>query len=132
VPLTTTSPTSVVEPAGAGASERLEPSAAVIAVSVANGPTATSVRPVRLSRRTGARYTLQIEGANLHGATAVTLVGVETYVSLDPPVVSANGRRVSVDVVLAPDTPLGAVPIVVSGDGWSTRDGAAMRVEITP
>jgi hypothetical protein len=103
-----------------------------VAISLANGPTAMQVRPVRLPRGDGSRYTLRIDGAGLNDAIAVTLVGVEPYVVVDPPIVSADGRRVTVDVFVTQNTPLGVVPVVLSGAGWSTPDVPGMRVEIVP
>ena len=44
--------------------------------------------------------------------------------------VSGDGRRITVDVFVTPGTPLGVVPIVVSGPGWNTPDSPSMRVEI--
>jgi Quinohemoprotein amine dehydrogenase, alpha subunit domain III len=102
------------------------------AISVANGPTATLVRPVLLPRGDGARYTLVIDGANLNEAVAVTLVGVEQYVVVSPPVVRADGRRVTVDVLISANTPFAVVPVIVSGTGWNTPDVPGMRVEIVP
>ena len=103
----------------------------MVSVSVANGPTVTRVRPVVLSRG-AVRYTLAIDGANLSDASLVRLVGVEPFVSLLPPVASADGRRLTVDVMLAPNTPLGVVPVIVEGPGWTTPDMPGMRVEIAP
>ena len=105
---------------------------ATFAISLANGPTATQVQPVRLSRGGGTRYTLRIDGANLSDASVVTLVGVEPYVVVEPPIVSTDGRRLTVDVFVTQNTPLGVVPVVVSGAGWSTPDVPGMRVEIVP
>jgi hypothetical protein len=91
----------------------------------------TRVRPVVLSRSAG-RYTLVIDGANLSDASSVRLVGLEPYVSLLPPVVSADGRRLTVDVMLAPNTLVGVVPVIVESPGWTTPDMPGMRVEIAP
>ena len=105
---------------------------ATFAISLANGPTATQVRPVNLSRSQATRYTLRIDGANLNEAIVVTLLGVEPYVVVEPPVASADGRRVTVQVLITQSTPLGVVPVVVSGAGWITPDVPGMRVEIVP
>jgi hypothetical protein len=102
------------------------------AISVANGPTAVQVRPVLLPRGDGARYTLVIDGANLDDAVVVRLVGVDQYVVVGPPVVRADGRRLTVDVLISPNTPFGVVPVIVSGNGWITPDVPGMRVEIVP
>jgi len=107
-------------------------SSPTFAVSVANGPTATQVRPVRLSRGDGARYTLRIDGANLQDAAVVTLAGVEPYIVVGVPAISADGRRLTVEVLITQNTPLGVVPVVVSGAGWSSPDVPGMRVEIVP
>jgi hypothetical protein len=114
------------------AQEPPETSVAVVSVSVANGPTAASVRPVRLSLSGSLRYTLRIDGTNLLGASIVTLAGIEPYVSISTPVVSDDGRVLTVDVQLAPNTPIGAVPVLVSGPDWTTPDAPGMRVEIAP
>jgi hypothetical protein len=106
--------------------------AAVTSVSVANGPTANAVRPLRLSRSVGGPYTLRIDGANLTSAIQVALEGLGPHVTIDPLAVSANGRRVTVVVWIAPDTPLGLTSVVVTGAGWSTPDVPGMRVEIVP
>ena len=108
------------------------PAATIAAVSIANGPTATSVDPVRLSRSAGNAYVLTIEGANLSAATAVTFVGLEFDVSVGVPVVSDDGRRLTVDVYVLARAPLGTVSIVVSGPGWSTPQLPTMQVEIVP
>jgi hypothetical protein len=106
--------------------------AAVVSVSVANGPTANAVRPLRLSRSVGGPYTLRIDGANLTGATQVGLEGLGPHVTIDPLAISTDGRRVTVVVWIAPDTPLGPTSVVVRGAGWSTPDVPGMRVEIVP
>jgi len=59
-------------------------------------------------------------------------VGLEPYVSILPPVSSADGRRLTVDVQLAPNAPLGVVMVLVGGSGWTTPDVPGMRVEIVP
>ena len=114
------------------APEPAETTVTVLSVSVANGPTAVTVRPVRLSLSGGLHYVLQIDGANLSSAAFVTLVGLEPYVSILPPVSSADGRRLTVDVQLAPNAPLGVVMVLVGGSGWTTPDVPGMRVEIVP
>ena len=88
----------------------------VVSVSVANGPTATRVLPVRLSRA-GARYTLQIDGANLSGATIVRSPASRPRV--DPAPAGGERRRPPSDRgrALAPNTPLGVVPVLVGGSG---------------
>jgi len=116
----------------AAPAEPVENTVTVFAVSVANGPTAARVRPVRLSLSGSLHYVLQIDGANLSTATIVTFAGLEPYVSMLPPVASADGRRLTVDVQLAPNTLLGVVPVLVGGTGWTTPDVPGMRVEIAP
>jgi hypothetical protein len=112
--------------------EPLETAVTVLSVSVANGPTAASIRPVQLTLSGSRRFTLQIDGANLAGATVVIFAGFEPYVSILPPVPSDDGRRLTVDVQLAPNTPLGVVPVLVGGTGWTTPDAPGMQVEIVP
>ena len=104
--------------------------AVVTALSLANGPTATQVAPPRVSRSSPVAYTLTIEGSNLGDASAVRFVGLEGYVSVGVVTASGDGRRVTVDVFVTPGTPLGVVPIVVSGPGWNTPASPSMRVEI--
>jgi hypothetical protein len=101
-------------------------------VSVANGPTATGVRPVVLARGGGTAYTLTVFGANLSGATAVVLADVEFGVTTGAPMASPDGRRLTVDVFVAADAPLGAFDVVVIGPGWQTPGSPRMRVEIVP
>jgi hypothetical protein len=101
-------------------------------ISVANGPTATQVEPVRLSRTLGQPYVLTIEGANLSGATTVTFVGLESDVAVDQPVVSDDGRSLTVNVYVLSSAPLGLTNLIVSGPGWSTPVVPAVRVEIVP
>ncbi len=104
--------------------------AAVTAISLANGPTATRVSPVRLTRSSPAAYTITIDGANLNAARTVTFVGLEGYVTASVVAVSNDGRHITVDVFVPPATPLGVVAVIVSGPGWSTPDIPSMRVEI--
>jgi hypothetical protein len=106
------------------------PAAVVTALSLANGPTASRVAPVRLSRSSPVVYTLTIDGLNLNDATTVRLVGLEGHVSVGLATVSGDGRRLTVDVFVAPGTPLGAVPVIVAGPGWNTPERPSMRVEI--
>jgi len=101
-------------------------------ISIANGPTATSVRPVRLSRTAGTAYTLTIQGASLTGATLVTLVGGGNDVVVFGPLVSDDGRVLTVDLFVSPGAPLGLANVIVSGAGWSTAEDPNMRVEIVP
>jgi hypothetical protein len=128
----TAAPTTTDEPAAPADAVEPAGTSAVNAVSIANGPTASTVRPRRLSRRAGGPYTILIEGANLTGATQVSFESLNPHVTVDPLVVSADGRRVMVVVWIAPDTPLGLASVVVSGAGWSTPDVPGMRVEIVP
>jgi hypothetical protein len=115
----------------AGANADATPTALTASISVANGPAATSIRPVRLSRTPGTSYTLTIRGANLIGATEVTFVGIwNSDVVSGSPVVSADGRTLTVDMFVSPNAPLGAVNVVVGGPGWRTAEVPGMRVEI--
>jgi hypothetical protein len=102
------------------------------AVSLANGPTATALNPIQLSRSTTASFVVAIDGANLTGATGVRFVGIENDISVAAPLVSADGARVTVEVFVLPSAPLGRVSVVVSGPGWSTQPLANMQVEIVP
>src|SRR4029079_8340556 len=70
---------------------------AAFSVSIANGPTATRLAPAQLTHSTINPYTLVIEGANLTGATAVRLLGLESDLSMGVPVVSGDGRQLTVD-----------------------------------
>lgn len=106
-------------------------SSAVVAISIANGPTAGSVRPIRLSRSTGS-YLLRIDGANLAGATSVAFVGLEHDVSIARPVVSDDGHSLIVEVFVLSTAPLGPADVVVRGPGWSTPQVPTVRVEIVP
>jgi hypothetical protein len=73
---------------------------------------------------------LTIEGVNLAGATGVRLLGLEQDVTLGAPVVSNDGRRVTVDVFVLSTARLGGAVVVVTGPGWSTSITAGVQVEI--
>jgi hypothetical protein len=124
--------TAAQESLAALASDPFNDTIAVNAISIANGPTATQVTPIRLSRAAGAAYTLTITGANLTSASNVRLVGIELDVVVAAPTVSNDGRRLTVNVIVLPNAPLGMTNVVVSGTGWSTPELPGMRVEIVP
>jgi hypothetical protein len=101
------------------------------AVSLVNGPSATAVTPVQLSRRLGAPYVLTIRGANLSGATTVRLIGLENDVVVSAPsLVSADGRVLTVEVFVLPTAPLGISEVVINGPGWSTSRVPHVRIEV--
>jgi hypothetical protein len=68
----------------------------------------------------------------LSGATTVTFVGLESDVAVDQPVVSDDGRSLTVNVYVLSSAPLGLTNLIVSGPGWSTPVVPAVRVEIVP
>jgi trimeric autotransporter adhesin len=103
---------------------------AVFSVSIANGPTAIRVTPPRLSRTAAGVVTLTVHGVNLSGATGVRLIGLEQDATVGTPVVSTDGRSVTVDVFVLPSAPLGGVPVVITGPGWSTSVTTSVQVEI--
>ncbi len=112
---------------------RSEDAAAVTSsLSLANGPTATALTPIRLSRAAVTRVVLTIEGFNLTNATGVRFVGIENDVSLGALAVSDDGRQLTVEVFVLSSAPLGMANVVVTGPGWSTPEVPAMRVEIVP
>jgi hypothetical protein len=101
-------------------------------ISVVNGPTVSGIAPVLLSRTAAVPYILTITGANVWSATSVTFVGLEGDLSVDQPIVSDDGRSLTVNVYVLPSAPLGIANVVVSGPGWSTSVVPAVRVEIVP
>lgn len=106
--------------------------AVTTSLSLANGPTATALTPIRLSRAAVTRVVLTIEGFNLTNATGVRFIGIENDVSLGALSVSDDGRQVTVEVFVLSSAPLGMANVVVTGPGWSTPEVPAMRVEIVP
>jgi hypothetical protein len=129
------------EPGATDADSAMAPAAAAgdssmqsvtLAVSVANGPTATGIRPARLAKGRTAPHLLTISGANLTGAEAVVVVGGGPGVVVGLPQVSASGRSVTVEVFLLDDAPVGMFDVVVTGPGWATPATPAVRVEIVP
>jgi hypothetical protein len=104
--------------------------ASAVAISVANGPTAMSLSPAELSRGSAAPVTLIIRGASLNGADRVAFVGLDQDVVFGMPLVSGDGRMLSVEVLVLPSAPVGAADVVVSGPGWRTAAVPMMRVEI--
>jgi hypothetical protein len=107
-----------------------ESGALATSVSIANGPAATALEPVQLSRSAGTVRILTISGAALTGANQVTLVGYEGVIVAGAPIVSEDGRLLTVDVFVPANTPLGQAYVVVSGQGWSTAQVPSVRVEI--
>jgi hypothetical protein len=107
-----------------------EVAAATTSVSVANGPAATALAPVQLSRSAGVVRILTITGAALTGATDVTVVGYEGVIVAGTPIVSQDGRVLTVDVFVPPNAPLGEAFVIVSGPGWSTAAVPTVRVQI--
>jgi hypothetical protein len=102
------------------------------AVSLANGPAATAVTPVQVSRGLGTPYVLTIRGANLAGATTVRVIGLEGDAIVSAPLVSADGRVLTVEVFVLPTAPLGTSDVVISGPGWITSRVPNVRIEIVP
>ena len=84
------------------------------AISLANGPTATALTPRRLSRTAGTTYTLTIYGASLTGANRVTLAGAGNDVVVFGPLVSDDGRLLTVDLSVSPSAPFGLTSIIVA------------------
>lgn len=92
-------------------------------VGLAVGPLAVNALPVSIARTE--TITLRVQGQYLGSVTAVTLAP-NTGLTVGPPVVSADGRTVSVQVSATVDAPLGsrrielmsgAVPLRVAGSG---------------
>jgi MBG domain (YGX type)/Cep192 domain 4 len=108
------------------------PAATTSSISLANGPTANAVDPVRLSRNAPTQVILTIYGVNLTRATGVRFMGLEQDVSMGGIIVSPDGRSMTVDVYVLPSAPLGRVSVVVTGPGWSTLEVPGMQVEIVP
>jgi hypothetical protein len=87
-----------------------------------------SVSPVQVTRN-GQPVTLTIAGHSLTGATSVTL-DPATGITVGAPAVSADGRTVTVSIVVSPSASTGIVTVVVSGSGFSTQVTAASRLVV--
>jgi parallel beta-helix repeat protein len=105
-----------------------QPSSAAGVLSFANGPSVASVSPVQVTRN-GQPVTLTIAGHSLTGATSVTL-DPATGITVGAPAVSADGRTVTVSIVVSPSASTGIVTVVVSGSGFSTQVTAASRLVV--
>ena len=136
-PEVTPSSASLASVASVGAADKPSGDTGTVAsstasISVVNGPAVSGIAPVLLSRTAAVPYILTITGANLWSATSVTFVGLEGDLSVDQPIVSDDGRSLTVNVYVLPSAPLGIANVVVSGPGWSMSVVPAVRVEIVP
>ncbi len=94
-------------------------------VNAAWGPIITGISPT--SAPAGQSLTLTLQGAELQGATAVT-VSPATGVNIGAPALAADGRSLTVPVSLAPDAPqtlrtvqaLAGSTILPVSDPWAT------------
>jgi len=123
----TPAPKSLAAPDNSGAA-----GSSVVSVSLANGPTATDLTPLQLSRGAARTVTLTISGGSLTGANRVAILGLDNQAVIGSPIVSVDGRVLTVTVDVLPGAPLGIYDVIVSGNGWSTPASPAVRVEIVP
>jgi hypothetical protein len=123
----TPQPQSLRAPTDAGAAR-----SSVSSLSLANGPSATALTPLQLSRGAARTITLTIVGGSLTGANRVTIVGIGDQAILGSPRVSDDGKVLTVSVDVLPGAALGIYDVIVSGNGWSTPASPAVRVEIVP
>jgi len=103
----------------------------VAVTTFAAGPTVTDVSPRQLSRSAPTTQVLVLTGGNLDGATSVTFTD-ETGIVEGAISVSADGRSLSIPILLTPSAPDAVLTVFVTTPNGSSPITAATVVTIVP